>query len=311
MWGHIEHNPPDHDHDLARAAPNDTGDESDAVSAALHTRQKRLGAVAAIALPAIVVVLLIGSESGRRAPQPADAQTTSSARQIDALLAGIPESGNTLGSPAAPVTLEFFGDLECPTSREFIVGALPSLIGRWVRGGQLRIEYRSLETATRQPAVFTTQQAAALAAGMQHKLWYYVEVFYHEQGRENSGYVTDSYLDGLAEQTPGLNLKQWSEDRREPPLAAQVATDEQTAARLGFHSTPAFLIGRTGSGRLGKLLQYSVREQAAFNAAIERVLAKRLGSRSSLAAYSGTIGRPALVDWTGRSTAPRQENAPC
>jgi protein-disulfide isomerase len=310
MWGHIENNPPDPEHDLARA-PHDTGDEPSAVSAASHTRQKRLGAMAAIALPMIVVVLLIGGGSGRRTPQPVDARTTTAAHQIDALLAGIPESRNTLGSPTAPVTLQFFGDLECPTSREFAVGALPSLIARWVRGGQLRIEYRSLETATRRPAVFTAQQAAALAAGMQHKLWYYVELFYHEQGREDSGYVTARYLEGLAQQTPGLSLALWSKDRQEPPLAAQIATDEQTAARLGFHNTPSFLIGRTDSTRPEKLVHFSVLEPTAFNTALERVLAEHPRSGSSLAADSGTAGRLAFADWTESSTKPGPGSAPC
>jgi hypothetical protein len=34
-----------------------------------------------------------------------------------------------------------------------------------VRPGKLKIEYRSLETATREPETFHTQQLAALAAG--------------------------------------------------------------------------------------------------------------------------------------------------
>ena len=43
--------------------------------------------------------------------------------------------------------------------------------------------------------MFKDQQVAALAAGMQKKFWNYAELFYHEQGQEDTGYVTESYLD--------------------------------------------------------------------------------------------------------------------
>ena len=111
-----------------------------------------------------------------------------------------------LGDPKAPVTLAYFGDLECPICKEFTLGALPTILQKWVRTGKLKIEYHSLETATHEPEVFKTQQVAALAAGKQDKMWYFLDLFYHEQGEEDTGYVTESYLQGLAQQVPGLNL---------------------------------------------------------------------------------------------------------
>lgn len=256
----------------------------------LGAHKKRLWAAAVLAVAAVVVAVVV-TGSGSSQVQPAHADSPIPAQRFDALLAGVPESGDALGSPAAPVTLEFFGDLECPTSREFALDALPSLIDTWARDGKLRIEYRSLETATRQPATFTRQQVAALAAGMQGKLWYYVEDFYGTQGREGSGYVNEAFLRGLAEHTPGLNLARWSRNRTDPPLAAQVAFDEQTAAYRGFRSTPSFLIGRTGSGRMRALSRFSVLAAAAFNEAIEGVLTSATHPRSSQTAAAGHGGR--------------------
>jgi hypothetical protein len=43
----------------------------------------------------------------------------------------------------------YFGDLECPFCKEFTLGALPSVIQKYVRLGRLRIEYRSLIRAVR------------------------------------------------------------------------------------------------------------------------------------------------------------------
>jgi protein-disulfide isomerase len=184
---------------------------------------------------------------------------------ISALLADIPQSANALGQPAAPVTLEYFGDLECPFCREFSLGVLPSIIQRWVRPGKLRIEYRALQTATREPEVFVAQQVAALAAGRQARGWHFIETFYDEQGEEGSGYVTETYLEGIAGQIPGLDLKRWADDRSDPELIKEIASDEQAAENAGLNGTPSFLIG-SGAGAMTRL---SATDSASFDAAIE------------------------------------------
>jgi protein-disulfide isomerase len=168
------------------------------------------------------------------------------AEEVDALLAGLPESENSLGSATAPLTLQFFGDLECPTARDFTLEVLPQVIRKWVRPGEMRIEYRSLRSVS-EPKAFDAQQVAALAAGMQDKLWYYVEYFYREQGLENSGYVTESYLSALARQISSLNIEAWRSDRSDPQLAAQITEDERVAQAMHLRGTPSFLVGRTGS----------------------------------------------------------------
>lgn len=166
--------------------------------------------------------------------------------KIKALLRGIPERGSVLGRGNAPVTLQYFADLECPFCRQFDLNALQALIHRYVRTGKLRIDFRAFETATRERETFLIQQVAALAAGRQDKLWYFVELFFREQGEEFTGYVTKSYLRGLAEQVPGLRLSQWEVDRSDRSLFGQVQNDERVANRAHLTGTPSFLIGRTG-----------------------------------------------------------------
>jgi protein-disulfide isomerase len=166
---------------------------------------------------------------------------------------------------------KWYGDLECPYCREFTLGALPSLIRRWVRGGQLRIEYLSMQTATREPKVFEAQQVAALAAGTQNKMWNFIESFYHEQGEEDTGYVTGRYLLGLASHIPGLDIALWREDRYDPQLAAQVITERNEAIRARLRGTPTFFIGRTG-GKLHPFTRGSLESPKLFNEAIEGLL---------------------------------------
>ena len=188
--------------------------------------------------------------------------------EIDALLADIPQSANTLGEPVARVTLEYFGDLECPFCRDFSLDALPPIIQRWVRTGKLRIEYRALQTATREPDVFVAQHAAALAAGKQDKAWHFVETFYAQQGEEGSGYVTEAYLEGIASQIPHLDLQRWATERSDPELAKEVASDAEAAGNAGLTGTPSFLLGASG----GTMRTFSPTSPTSFDAAIERLL---------------------------------------
>jgi protein-disulfide isomerase len=197
---------------------------------------------AIVAVLVVVVLIATGCSSSAGAPKPSVTHATGTGAEVASLLAGIPQRGNALGDPAAPVTLEYFGDLECPFCRQFTLDEIPSLIRSYVRSGKLKIEYRSMETATRDPETFAIQQVAALAAGQQGKMWNFIELFYHEQGTEDSGYVTESYLQGLAGQVPGLNLSAWTAARSDAELANTLTRDARAVKSQGLTSTPSFLI---------------------------------------------------------------------
>jgi protein-disulfide isomerase len=247
-------------------------EEEHAASATRRTRLAWLGGALAIVVVVVVVILVAtGGSSSAPAPKPGTETSNKTVAEVEKLVGGIPQSANVLGNPNAPVTLQYFGDLECPICKEFTLGAFPSIIQQWVRSGKLKVEYRSLETATREPEVFKTQQVAALAAGKQKKMWQFVELFYHEQGEEDSGYVTESYLQNLAEQVPGLDLTKWSSDRNDPNYTNQVEADAQAANNAGFTGTPSFLVGKSGQ-TLSKLSYSSLTDPTAFNEAFEKAL---------------------------------------
>jgi protein-disulfide isomerase len=246
-------------------------EEAAAASAMRRTRLTQLGVAVTVVVVAIVVILLATGGKSKSGIPTSKSAKNSTTTEVANLIGGIPESGNTLGSPTAPVTLEYFGDLECPICRDFTVHALPSIIPQWVRTGKLRIEYHSMETATREPEVFKLQQAAALAAGKQQKGWYYIETFYHEQGEEDSGYVTEKYLQEIASQVPGLNLPQWSSERTSPQYTHALVTDEEVVKQQGFTGTPSFLIGHS-SGAMKQLTYNSPTEPGFVNEAVEKLL---------------------------------------
>jgi protein-disulfide isomerase len=246
---------------------------------ARRKRLRQLAGVLGVVTIGIVVVAIASSSGGVKTIAPRSAGARQAANAVTTLLAGIPQQGNALGAPTAPVTLQYFGDLECPVCRSFTQSVLPALVGRWVRPGAVRIEYRSLQTATREPEVFESQQLAALAAGRQGKLWNFVETFYAEQLQEGSGYVTPRFIDGIAEQVPGLSSGAWSAARGDPRLAEQLNVDAQAANARGLDGTPAFLIGRTG-GAMSRLEPSSFTEAGAFDGAIEKLAGGARGART-------------------------------
>ena len=246
-------------------------EEAQIASAARRRRLTQLGVAAAAVVVVIVIVLIAAGGGGSKAVKSGTPQATKLTSEVSSLVGGIPQSGSVLGKPNAPVTIQYFGDLQCPVCREFTLGALPSIIGHWVREGKLRIQYRSLETATHEQETFRVQQVAALAAGKQGKFWDYIELFYHQQGEEDTGYVTEGFLQNLARQVSGLNLAQWQSDRTNSALSDQVTADEQAATAAGFTGTPSFLIGKTG-GASHKLEYGSLTDPSSFNEAIQKTL---------------------------------------
>ena len=60
------------------------------------------------------------------------------------LLKGIPQDGISLGSAKAPVRVLEFADLQCPFCRQATLDVLPNVIKRYVRPGQVRMEFHAL-----------------------------------------------------------------------------------------------------------------------------------------------------------------------
>ena len=239
---------------------------------ARRRRLMQIGGIAVVGIVAIAIAVAIGTSGSGSSPPPPSAKTT---KEVNTLLAGIPQSGNVLGNPKAPVTIQYFGDLQCPICQEFTLGAYPTIVEKYVRSGQVKVQYRSMKTATREPTVFLEQQAAALAAGKQNLMWHYVENFYHHQGAEGSGYVTPAFLKERAQEIPGLNIAKWEEERHNPKLTEEVEKDVEASGENGFNGTPSFLLVKAGkpTKKLESFTNQQLTEASAlFGPEIEKLL---------------------------------------
>ena len=222
--------------------------------------------VTAVAVAAVLIaVLTSGSTSQLRPGRPVPG-----AAQMLALLAGIPQHGDALGDPRAPVTLVEFGDLQCPACAAFAAGALPSIVTRYVRTGRVRLVFRALDFLGHD-----SLRAArmALALGAQNRLWQFVDLMYRNQGLENSGYVTDTYLRALAGAIPEVDVARALSTRDSTGVQSQI--DAARALALGLHlqSTPAFLLSRGGAPGQ-RFSPANSEDPGSFSGAIDRLLGR-------------------------------------
>jgi protein-disulfide isomerase len=204
-----------------------------------------MAAGAAFLVLAVVLVLIVVSASGD-----GDGGDTriEGAAEVSGQLQGIPQQGMVLGDPSAPVELVEYGDLQCPVCAGYAEEILPPIIEGQIRKGEARIEFRNFTIIGEQspPA-----GAAALAAGEQGRGWNYVELFYRNQGEENSGYADDDFLEALAEAAGVKDLRRWNADRRK--LISEVEKTTAEAERLGFSGTPSFAVRGPGTKGLEPL----------------------------------------------------------
>lgn len=229
-------------------------------------------AVVALVLAMVLAGTLIflsrrGADESSASPTVAAVGPLPSAAAVQQAFRRTPQDGLALGKPDAPVTLVEFGDVQCPFCAQWAVDTLPGLIDEYVRAGKLRIEMR--------PLVFigpNSEQGAraVIAAGLQDKAWSAAELFYTNQGTENSGWITDEFIAAVARSIPGLDQEKMLAD-----LDSKAVSDELAASvKEGEHvtATPTFLIGRTG----GKLSGLGNRTLAAsnFRKAIDKLLAQ-------------------------------------
>jgi protein-disulfide isomerase len=157
--------------------------------------------------------------------------------------AGIPQHGAALGSPAAAYTMVEFVDLQCPYCARFDRDVLPAVIQRFVGPGRLRLELKPIPAIGPESA---PAGAATIAAGMQDRMWQFADLFYRNQGPENSGYVTQAFVARVAGAVPGLDASRLSRELASGPVRAILTENAREAQTARITGTPGFRLGRTG-----------------------------------------------------------------
>lgn len=245
-------------------------EHQDAAKASKGRRLRLLAGVGAGAVVVVVALVLLGGGPGKDSPKGlGGSDSVAGAADANKLLTGIPQKGAVLGKPGAPVTMVEYVDLQCPFCRDFSVNTLPTLIRDYVRTGKLRIEQRTLRFIGDDSG---TAAGWAAAAAQDNRLFQFSEVFFRNQGEENTGYVTSEFLTKIARaaELDPAKAETFAQGHRAEDF---VVAGERQAQALGVESTPSFALGKTGS-TLQKLNNSSL-DVGAFTGPIDKLLSKK------------------------------------
>ena len=245
-------------------------EQREAAAAASARRRRRLTLLiaSAVAAVAVVGVLIAVSQSGGDDESGlGGGESISGVSEVSQRFRGIPQDGALLGDPGAPATMIEFVDLQCPFCAEYTRDALPTVIDRYVRTGKINIELRPISILGPDSS---KAAGGAAAAAQRNRIWQFVDLFYLNQGQENSGYVTDDFLRRIARGSgvPPADVISASQAPESIPLLRQSAAEAQ---RDGISSTPSFLL-RQGGETQG--IAVSSFEPGEFTAALDEALSK-------------------------------------
>lgn len=146
------------------------------------------------------------------------------------------ESPHIRGNPDAKVTLEEFGDFQCPPCGQF-AGFADELLKEY--DSRLRIVFRNFPLSAHEHA--REAAIAAEAAGIQGKFWEMHDTLYREQANwskaPNARELFESYAG-----TIGLDVDQFKKDVDGEKAKERVDSDQARGESLGIKLTPSLFI---------------------------------------------------------------------
>ncbi len=223
-------------------------EEAQAQAAARAKRMKMVQYLAGAVFLAIVVVVLVvvitgGKDKGGGASEGGDAKVQGVA-ETKALLNGIEQNGLTIGDPKAPVTIVEFVDVQCPFCKNHQLDQQPKIIKELVRTGKARLSLKPIALSF-MGEDSEAGRTVAIRLSEKDLAWPFLNLFYWNQGQEQSGYVTDEFLKKLVVAAGG-DAADASPREPSPEEAKKLAEIDALQEPLNVTGTPSFAIGKTG-----------------------------------------------------------------
>jgi protein-disulfide isomerase len=190
-----------------------------------------LAAAAAVTVGAIVLSVTLGGSHKTISPNTIVGSS--------GLLSGIPQNGLVLGDPKAKVTLTEYIDATCPICRDYTLNTVPSIVKQYVRPGKVKIELRPVNNGW--PSGGRGRELI-LAAARQNKAWQFAELAYHNQGGEQTAWLTDGLARAFAAKTPGLNVDTLFADAKGAAVQSEATALDAEARSDGVTGTPTFVL---------------------------------------------------------------------
>jgi protein-disulfide isomerase len=221
-----------------------------------------LGAiVAAVVVVAALVIFSVTGGDDKVSPDSIEAVD-----QVMAEFQGIPQDGATLGQADAPVEITEYGDMQCPACASSARNDIPNVVEEFVKPGIAKITFV--------PIAFLGDDSergalGAQAAVLQDGLWPFITVLYHNQGSENSGWLTEDVMEAVAGAV-GMDAAKWKKDfdgKDDDVVATAYFEGLQKGEQANVPSTPTFVFhGPDGTTQFS-----GARDISAFRDAIAQV----------------------------------------
>jgi protein-disulfide isomerase len=173
----------------------------------------------------------------------------------------LPENSPRLGNANAPVKMIEFADFQCPYCREFHEIIFPQLKKDYIDTGKASFYFQHYAFLGEE-SIFAAE--ASECANLQNKFWEYHDALYEQQNSENRGFITDSFLNGIAKSLQ-LNESLFADCMAQHAGLTRVKNETQDAQAAGVHATPTLSIN---GQRIEGVSSYTVL-QAAIEAALQ------------------------------------------
>ena len=194
--------------------------------------------------------------------------------------------GTTIGKTDAALTMEVYGDFQCPICGRHSLDVEPTLVAKYVQDGKLRIVHHEIDLLGRGGDESRIPAIGAVCANDQHKYWEYSHWIYNNQAGENIGGFKRERVVQIAV-AAGLDEAGFSTCLDSPAAADAVKTiTDKATTELGINSTPTIYLNGTQSIGLKSPTQWA----AMIDAELAKVNASPAASGSP--ATSGSPGTP-------------------
>jgi protein-disulfide isomerase len=145
-----------------------------------------------------------------------------------------------MGPETAPITLEEFGDFECPPCGQFHP-ILKKMHDEF--GDRMRVIFREFPLTTYHPHAVAAASAAE-AAGMQGKFWEMHHLLYDNQKTWHEAFDVRPIFEGYAKEIK-IDVEKFKRDINSDFVAKRITDDGKRARSLNVAGTPTvFMNGR-------------------------------------------------------------------
>lgn len=155
---------------------------------------------------------------------------------------GVAKSVHIRGNSEAPVTLEEFGDFECPSCKN-LATFLEQVVKEYEP--RVRVIFRNFPLAMHQHS--RDAALAAEAAGLQGRFWEMHDMLFREQPVWSSSNYPSMLFDSYAE-TLGLDMGQFRNDLKSDKVRERLDSDQARAKSLGVEVAPTLFIDKHQMG---------------------------------------------------------------